>query len=243
MTNSQADRMTGPQTLAYGSEQIDFSLQISPRKRLSITVEPNGGVVVKAPTDATLESVLVHLRRKAGWIIRQRDRFASFGPAMPAKCYRSGETHRYLGRQYRLRISAGEQSVKLIGRFFEITTRDKANSTQIKAQLDDWYRVHAETIFQHCFDRYLRSTHFRNLSQPKWSLRNMKRRWGSCTKAGTILLNPSLIAASPRSIEYVITHELCHLIHHNHSPEFFRLLDRVMPDWRERKRKLETQHH
>ena len=67
----------------------------------------------------------------------------------------------------------------------------------------------------------------------------MKRRWGSCTKDGAILLNLLLIQASPRCIEYVITHELCHLIHHNHNAGFFRLLDRVMPDWRERKRKLE----
>jgi len=68
----------------------------------------------------------------------------------------------------------------------------------------------------------------------------MKRRWGSCTKDGTILLNLLLIQASPRCIEYVITHELCHLIHHGHDASFYRLLGRALPDWRERKTRLES---
>jgi predicted metal-dependent hydrolase len=85
----------------------------------------------------------------------------------------------------------------------------------------------------------LTSSYFRNLASPNWSIRRMKRRWGSCTKGGTILLNVLLIQASPRCIDYVITHELCHLTHHNHNTAFFRLLDRVMPDWRERKSRLE----
>jgi predicted metal-dependent hydrolase len=240
MTNSQADRMTGRQTLDYGSETIDFSLSFSPRRRLSITVEPHGDVVVKAPAEATLESVLNHVRKKAGWIIRQRDQFAAFGPVMPPKRYVSGETHRYLGRQYRLRVTRGDlASVKLAGRFFEIVTPDKADTAAVREQLDAWYRGHALKVFGDTLERCMSSTYFRKLAPPEWSIRRMKRRWGSCTKDGAILLNLLLIQASPRCIEYVISHELCHLIHHNHDLRFFRLLDRVMPDWRERKRKLE----
>lgn len=242
MTNSQADRMTGRQTLAYGSETIDFSLSFSPRQRLSISVEPHGGVVVKAPAEATFEAVLNQIRKKAGWIIRQRDQFAAFGPAMPPKRYVSGETHRYLGRQYRFRVTRGDlPSVKLAGRFFEIVTPDKSDTAAVRKQLDAWYRRHALKVFGDSLHCCMSSSYFRKLASPHWSIRHMKRRWGSCTKDGTILLNLLLIQASPRCIEYVITHELCHLIHHNHNADFFRLLDRVMPDWRERKRKLETQ--
>jgi hypothetical protein len=242
MTLRQADRMTGRHSLAYGSETIDFSLSFSLRQRVSIAVEPDGAVIVKAPTEATLESVLDHLRKKAGWIIRQRDQFAEFGPAMPPKRYASGETHRYLGRQYRLRVTQGRSpSVKLVGRFFEIVTPDKSDTDAVRKQLDGWYRRRATKVFCDCLERCLRPSHFRELTLPEWSIRQMKRRWGSCTKDGAMLLNPLLIQASPRCIEYVITHELCHLIHHNHNAGFFHLLDRVMPDWRERKARLETQ--
>lgn len=240
MSSSQADRMTGRQTLAYGSETIDFSLSFSPRRRMTITVEPSGDVVVKAPSEATLETVLDHLRRRAGWIIRQRDRFATFGPAMPPKRYVSGETHRYLGRQYRLRITEGSApSVKLKGCYFEIVTADKRDTRTVQRQLDNWYRTRALRIFADCMDRCLRSSYFRKVAPPRWTIRRMKRRWGSCTPDGAILLNLVLVQAPPRCIEYVITHELCHLIHHSHDAQYFRLLGRVMPDWQKLKAALE----
>jgi predicted metal-dependent hydrolase len=241
MTNSQADRMTGRQTLDYGSETIDFSLSFSPRRRLSISVEPHGGVVVKAPAEATFEAVLNQIRKKAGWIIRQRDQFAAFGPVMPPKRYVSGETHRYLGRQYRLRVTRGDlSSVKLVGRFFEVVTPDKSDSAAVRKQLDAWYRRRALKVFGDHLERCLKSSYFRKLTFPEWSIRKMKRRWGSCMKDGAILLNLQLIQASPRCIEYVIVHELCHLIHHGHDASFYRLLGRALPDWRERKARLES---
>lgn len=244
MTTSQADRMTGRQTLAYGSESIDFTLTFSPRRRMALTVEPSGDVLVKAPSEATLEAVLEHLRRRAGWIIRQRDRFAGFGPILPPKRYVSGETHRYLGRQYRLRITEGPApSVKLIGRYFEIITADKQDSKFVQRQLENWYRSRALQVFADCLDRCLQSSYFRKLAIPKWSVRRMKRRWGSCTADGAILLNLMLVQAPPRCIEYVITHELCHLIHHSHDSQYYRLLGRVMPDWQKRKAMLEHVAH
>lgn len=240
MTSSMAERMTGRQTLVYGSETIEFSLSFSPRKRLSITVEPNGSVIVKAPIDATVDAVLTQMRRRAGWIIRQRDRFAAFGPVMPPKRFVNGETHRYLGRQYRLRISRGDTaSVKLVGRFFEITTPDKRSSSAVQKLLESWYRQHAQQFFETRLHHCLTSPSLRGLAVPSWSIRLMKCRWGSCTKEGRILLNLQLIQTSPSCIDYVITHELCHLIEHNHTAAFYHLLDRAMPDWRKRKKKLE----
>ena len=73
-----------------------------------------------------------------------------------------------------------------------------------------------------------------------WRIRT---RWGSCSRGGTILLNTELIAAPVECIDYVITHELCHLRIHGHTPDFYRLLFRCMPDWRRRKARLETLRH
>lgn len=241
MNKGQADRRSGPHILAYGSEAIPFHLSFSPRRRLSICVDPDGSVAVKAPVDATLDAVLSKLHGRAGWIIRQRDRFATFGPILPPKRYVSGETHRYLGRQYRLRLTTGiSPSVKLVGRFFEIVTPDKRDSLIVQRQLDDWYRRRAQDVFAKRLQHCLKSSHFRSIVPPDWNIRRMKRRWGSCTVRGSILLNLLLIQTSLPCIDYVITHELCHLLVHHHNAAFYRLLDLVMPDWRERKRKLES---
>ncbi|MGO1626479.1 MAG: M48 metallopeptidase family protein [Halomonadaceae bacterium] len=67
---------------------------------------------------------------------------------------------------------------------------------------------------------------------PPWWLREMQTQWGSCSPKGVIILNPHLVKAPTRAVDYVILHELCHLAEHNHSPRFYRLLDDYMPDWR-----------
>lgn len=226
-------------TIAFGSETFEFSLSFSPRKRLAISVEPDGHVVVRAPIEASLEEVLGVLHRKAGWILRQRDAFAAFGPSMPPKRYVNGETHRYLGRQYRLRIRKGAApSVKLVGRYFEIEspTRDPE---AIESLLQAWFRQRAKHVLGHRMEACFRSPFFRKLASPQWRLRRMRRRWGSCSKEGIILLNPLLVHAPIGCIDYVLVHELCHLVHHNHDAAFYRFLSKVMFEWPKWKNRLE----
>jgi hypothetical protein len=237
----QTNHRSSRQTLTYGSETIDFGLSFSDRKQLTISVEPDGEVFVKAPEVATFESVIDHVRRKAGWIVRQRDQFAAFGPVMPPKRYASGETHGYLGRKYRLRVTKGAvPDVKLVGGFFEIVVLDKSNAAAVRRQLERWYRRQAVRVFADHVEQCLALPALRRLSPPQLVIRRMKRRWGSCTKDGVVLLNPLLVLAPGRCIDYVITHELCHLINHSHNAAFYRSLDRAMPDWRKVKRRLET---
>jgi hypothetical protein len=106
--------------------------------------------------------------------------------------------------------------------------------------LDAWYREHAQTVFAARIKICLDSARSLNIPSIGFVLRKMTRRWGSCTKAGTILLNPELVRVSVFCIDYVIMHELCHIRAHNHGPEFYRLLGRSMPDWERRKKKLDS---
>lgn len=226
--------------MQYGSETIEYSLSYSKRARLSIVVEPSGTVEVHAPLDAEFEAIDALVKKRSGWIIRQLDRFESFGPKQPPKSFVNGETHYYLGRQYRLRIHESEENrVKLIGRFFEIGTRERRDTKMVEHLLDEWFRKRAEELFPKYLACQRKDPLLRSLKEPPLKIRKMSRRWGSCTRNGTIILNPSLVHASIGSIEYVITHELCHLIHHAHDAAFYRLLTRTMPDWELRKQKLE----
>ena len=110
------------EAIQFGSITIDFRLEYSDRKSLGITVTPEMEVLVRAPVDTSLEKVKEKLRKKAPWIIKQQSFFLSFRPKTPQRKYISGETHLYLGRQYRLQIHIGNvESVKLKGKFIEVT--------------------------------------------------------------------------------------------------------------------------
>jgi len=184
--------------IQFGSKQIDFHLEYSNRKTLGITVNPDLSVLVKAPVDTTLEKVEEKLRKKASWIIKQQSFFLTFHPKTPAKKFVGGETHLYLGRQYRLSIVQTKlESVKLKGKFIEVTTIDKLRVRQL---VNDWYLSNARTrlrsIAQPIIDRFK----IYDVEPSSIVLRDMPTRWGSCTPKGKIILNPELIKAPFRCL-------------------------------------------
>ena len=230
--------------IQFGSKQIDFHLEYSNRKTLGITVKPDLSVLVKAPVDTTLEKVEEKLRKKASWIIRQQSFFLTFHPKTPAKKYVGGETHLYLGRQYRLKVISEKlkvksEEVKIQGGFLEVYIQDK---NEIKELVEEWYFNKAkEKFYQLAKPLFIEFTTKYNLSLITFnlSLKNMPTRWGSCTPKGKIILNPELIKAPKGCIEYVIIHELCHLVHHDHTQRFIDLQTKEMKDWEKWKMKLE----
>jgi predicted metal-dependent hydrolase len=226
--------------IAYGKESIDFSLSHVDRKTLEIAVHPDQTVVIKAPLGTNLEEIQRRVVRRADWIARQRRFFEQFEPRTPARCYVGGETHLYLGRHYRLKISRGNRgAVKLTKGFFEIEVKGEMSPENVKGLLEGWYRDRAAVKFCESFDRCW--SHFEKLSslKPRLQVKRMRKRWGSLSVNGMLALNADLIRAPRGCIDYVITHELVHLRHKDHGPEFHRFLDKVMPDWEKRKRRLE----
>jgi predicted metal-dependent hydrolase len=225
------------ESIQFGSRTIDFRLVYSDRKSLGITVTPEMEVLVKAPADTTIEKVKEKIRKKAPWIIKQQSFFLSFQPKTPNRKYISGETHLYLGRQYRLQIEIGQlESVKLKGKFIVVTSSEKSRT---KSLLHDWYMQHARTKLHEVAAPLIDKFKKHKVEPSSIVLRDMPTRWGSCTPKGKIILNPELIKAPKGCIEYVIIHELCHLIHHDHTQKFLDLQTKEMKDWEKWKMKLE----
>lgn len=225
-------------SIAFGSKVIGYTVEFAPRKTLGITVTPDMKVQVRAPEDADMERVRSLVRKKAPWILRQLSFFLSFQPRTTERRFVGGETHLYLGRQYRLHVelTEGPPLVKLKGAFLEVRVREKS---QARRQVEAWYLQQARIKF-HAFSAPLIEKFKRHGVEPTAIvLRDMPARWGSCTPRGKIILNPDLIRAPRGCIEYVIVHELCHLIHHNHTQKFIDLQEREMPTWEKWKMKLE----
>jgi hypothetical protein len=227
-------------SIAYGKETIRFSLSYSRRKTLAISVHPDLSVTVTAPQGTKIEAVKQKVRKQAAWILKQRNYFSQFLPEQPPRQYVSGETHLYLGRQYRLKVVEGaDESVKLKGGWIHVQVKRKNDTQRIKALFDEWMLRRARERFQLSLEKCLEKLRRHEIAKPQLRIRKMKKRWGSCTARGVINLNIELIKAPSHCIDYVVVHELCHLKYPNHGKEFHSLLDRVMPDWGARKQRLE----
>ena len=225
--------------IQYGETTIEYDLTYAPRKTLAIHVYPDLRVSVVAPEATAMEAIEARVRKRASWILRQQRELDLYLPHTPPRQYVSGETHRYLGRQYRLKIVTSDQErVKLERGYLYVFTPMKADREHVQALVEAWYRKQAQRVFTERLEALLPRFERLTLPSPRLVIRQMKSRWGSCTEGGTISLNLKLMQVPKKSIDYVIVHELCHLVEHNHSRRFYQLLDRVMPDWRERRRQL-----
>ena len=217
-----------------------YELFYTNRKTLGIKVYPDTSVKVFAPIDTDLPIIEQLLKAKRKWIEKQQRSFQTYLPATPPRQYIGGESFLYLGKQYMLKIEPSTaEEVKLYqGRLVVKTLNPDA--THIKKLLQQWYIARATILFNKLFEEQFYLFKRFGLEKPILQIKKMEKRWGSCTPQQKIILNPELIKAPIVCINYVILHELCHLVHHNHSKAFYRLLENFMPDWQKYKQLLET---
>lgn len=226
-------------TLTYGRDRIHYEVRFLPSRRtLAIEVHPDSRVLVRAPLGCPESAIAERVQKRAGWISRQLAEFERYRPRTPARQFVNGESHLYLGRQYRLKVLPGSPAaVKLTRGQLLVSLPGDPCPNRIQALLHQWYLDRARKVFSEMLEASL--THFKEVQRPRLAVRTMQSRWGSLSPAGTLTLNVNLIRASRPCIEYVLVHELCHVLHRNHDARFYRLLGRIMPDWERRKAKLE----
>lgn len=220
--------------LSLGDRAFAYRLHRTARQRtVGIFVEPDQSVVVLAPRDADRACIERILSRRMQWIRRQQRSFEAMPPPMSPREWVAGETHRYLGRQYRLKpMQSISDSVRLVGGYFVVTVPDPTARPQVRKAMEAWYRKHAVALLGDRVQRAIAATTWLDLDPPPIAVRSLKARWGSTTKRGTVTFNIDLIKLPLPCIDYVVAHELVHLKIPNHSPAFWQLLTRVMPDWR-----------
>ncbi len=224
-------------SVQFGSRTIDFNITFSDRKSLGFTVTPNLDVLVKAPSGSSVEIIKEKVKKKAPWIIKQQSFFLCFQPKTPGKRFISGETHLYLGRQYRLKvIKTNKNYIHFNGKEMQVYTKQNVAAKQV---LMHWYKERAKHKFAEIAEPLIQRFRKYKVQPAEIYVLNMSTRWGSCTANGKIILNPELIKAPKRCIEYVIIHELCHLIYRSHTQKFIDLQTKEMPDWKKWKMRLE----
>jgi predicted metal-dependent hydrolase len=231
----------GTFTVQFGNTPFIFDVLYSARRTLSVQVYPDRAIEVDAPTGTDPKVIEAFIKRHGAWILRQLRELTQYDKQnnpLPRR-YVSGESYRYLGRQYRLKVVADNVERVVLSRgWLTVGIADPDDSRTIERLIGAWYQAKAERIFYERLTACYAKVEALGIALPPLRIRTMKRRWGSCSKTGQITLNLMLIQAPRTLIDYVILHELCHLVELNHSPRFWALLTRILPDWKRRREAL-----
>jgi len=200
---------------------------------------PNGNVTVSAPLSMSDEAIERFVRTKASWIKKQVNKFDN-QLRQSEREYVSGETLYVWGKQYYLQTKYGNKnSLVLYGDKAVLTVRKESTPEQRENFVREWYRELLKAEIAGLLPKWENIT---GLKATSWQTKYMTTRWGTCnTKTGKIWLNLQLAKKTPECLEYVILHELIHLVEKNHNERFVSLMDKYMPMWREVKATLNGQ--
>lgn len=230
-------------SVPYGDAAIRFTVRPGSTRtsRIAIHVERDGRVVVKAGAGVMISDIKAAVSRRAAWVYHHAQAaHARHAHVLPRE-YVSGESAFYLGRRYRLKVVLAphaDSRVAMRGPVIEarVGTRDK---DVVRHALEQWYFDRARSYFAQRIG-VLGSARSWVRAPAAVRVRWMQLRWGSCSPNGVLTLNAALVKAPRDCIDYVLLHELCHVIHHDHGPGFQRLLDAAMPGWRATKSRLDS---
>lgn len=226
--------------IKYGSKTINYNIVYSDRKTLGITVTPDKQVLIRSPFNASRKKINSIIQKRLNWISNKLSYFESLPPVSPQKRYISGESHYFLGKQYRLKvIKLPWEIVKLKGAYIQVYTMYGNNERIVKILLDNWYSEKAKTRFDVILNSWLPKFHKHRITKPNIIIKKLKKRWGSCTVKGNIILNSDLIKTPIPCINYVIVHEVCHLVYRNHDKDYYKLLSTILPEWKDIKQKID----
>ena len=230
--------------ITYGNKEIEFELHRKPVKNINLNVKPDLSIMVSANDDVPIDYIINFVKGKGTWILKQLNYFTKTLPEQHSnKEYVNGESFKYLGKQYRLKVyESKNESVKYYRGFIEMYIKDKTDIKRKETLIQNWFKERRKIVFQETLKKVFPLLEKYGIKRPAIDIRMMKARWGSCVKEKQIiLLNSELIKAPKYCIQYVILHELIHFKYDNHYADFNELLTTLMPDWKKRKAVLDDE--
>jgi len=223
-----------------GDKTLNYEIIRTDRKTIGLGIDESKLITVRAPKKIEQEKVMSVLKDKSSWILEKIKEIDSIKPAPKPKEFLSGEKLPYLGRRYRLKVEKDEGikrvEVKLYkGKFYIEYPGDYNSESEriegIREAVVNWYREHARVKLKERIEEYKEQL---DVEPNKVFIKNQKTRWGSCSSRKNLNFNWKIIMAPMSIADYVVAHELTHLLYDNHSKEFWQTLGSVIPDYEER---------
>ncbi len=234
-TDSALRESAGARRLVQlGPRIVPFRFSRSRRRTIGISVDADG-LAVAAPHYAPWVEIEKFLHEKSRWIVAKLDEWSRAG--RPARILGvPGETIPVRGRNLQLELSQGEKRIELAGEHLQVRLRNPQDRPRVKAELIRWLKAHA---LEHLAPRAASYAGRLGVPPPRVSVSNARTQWGVCTQDGRIRLSWSLVHVAPTLADYVVAHEVAHLVELNHSPRFWKVVESLYPDCRSARQDLD----
>lgn len=232
--------------IELGTTPIPYTVTYSTRRKtVGLLVHPSGEVEVKAPEGMGIEEIGAIVQQRSAWILAKREAMRSRHAPAVERRYESGEVYLYLGRRYRLRVeeAPGPSRVALTGGCFVVripSCGEGERRRRVRLALRRWYRRRATETVGRVVARY---AEIMGVEVGEVRYKYLVQRWGSCSQAGNLNFNIRIVMAPMSQVEYVVAHELCHLLFRDHSARFWEALRSVVPDYETRREGLRKNGH
>lgn len=221
-------------TISINGKEFHCELKRQRRRSITAHIRRDGVIEVKAPLLYRESDMLAFLNQHRRWIFNHLDRLQN--AVNQQKKYVSGEIHHYLGEKYTLQVVEGNtNSVKIEGNSLIVNSK---SPEIVEKLLNNWYKNQAKTVFSELLPPIIGKFRKYNVAPTKIGIRDMRSRWGSCSRKGHISLNLQLIKLPENCIRQVMIHEMCHLVYFDHQAGFYALMTEMMPDWKLWKKQL-----
>jgi hypothetical protein len=225
--------------IQFGLTRIPFVIRRSARRAtVALTVDA-GKLVVTAPAETTIDRLNAVVRHKGPWVVQRIGHARELPAPLSAREFVSGETVRYLGRQYRLNVVDGAGTPRIRGGWYHVPIppglSDPARPHEVRTRLIGSLREHASLYLP---DRLAELCCRLRIERPSIIVREQRKRWGSCDATGILRINWRIIQAPIALVDYVLVHELAHLEHRSHGPAFWRTVELWLPDYEARRKRL-----
>ena len=219
----------------YENKIIDFELILSKRKTMSIEISAEGEVKVRAPMGISEEVIISQVMEKGKWILEKREEAYKRNSKKVEKNYKDGDLFMYLGNEYSLKIKFSpflkRISVRIIGKEL-VVCMTEYNKERLRKAIELWYREEGLRIIKDRVNDYLK---FYPVKPRSIKVKEQKRRWGSCTYYNDLLFNWRCIMAPLKVVDYIVVHEMTHMVHKDHSKNYWNFVSKIIPNYKEQK--------
>ncbi|MBQ9314685.1 MAG: M48 family metallopeptidase [Clostridia bacterium] len=226
----------------YQNQIIEYTLTRNAKRNVNFRIKQNGEVYVSAPKRVSKAELEKMIFERAEWIIQNQRKIKSKKQNTMDTNIQNASQIYLNGQKYYIRLTTGTiNSIHFRDNVLIIQIKEKYKDSQeyIHSYFDQWMKETMYTLSDKLIDKYLLLLSKYHLKKPELAIRTMTGRWGSCMPSKCkITINKNLIYPPHYCLEYVVLHELAHLVEANHSKRFYAIIEEVMPDWKERKKIL-----